>query len=712
MPITSKELELKAAKIFRKINRLKATSSKLEKLDELLQMLQKMIDSDRNNQSTSDAALHVDAAFHGLVHAYIDLCLMHKLKFQMDMLFDGIQAEMKCLPQQPEQLTQARFHSLVQRLQVVMEIDSQHPQAEQFFKTLIQDYPELTEQALVGDLAFNLTPFQQPELVLELTCRFADLTQSSVLQTRYASYQRHFSTDDVPSPDQNSEALVRLRFSQNQLSEFDLFHEELHTKPGYAIAVNKHPLEEAVFSDWFQCYKRFLNAHNPQYCYGASPFTFNVFGCHKLNMPDVAKCFEQCWFAHGTLDEASRLFLVDLRTIATYIRSQLSYCGFCPALTQEKLIVGIEMLPRYLNPECDRRWRYFSSDQTGTGVLPTGNDIAISLTPISLSSPLDSSALVEVGPTPYIEKALQFLQSHEASALAEQMYRNLCHCLHCGAPYKPHTMTCSACKTDFWKLAFKNPETTVDHLKYVKIPDLSMLEREMPHSSSSKQKQNLRGKDLSFDQLWSDPEVRKILSTQPESSVEADSSHQQAVQGIAQKPAEPEEPISSSSGRFELHEKLRGLLSQKYRERKAIEAAFSQPTETPSTYKPGYFPGEQETFEAVAPPEQPLPLHQAELLDAVKKLKPRKKSELSKRGVVRVIYHATIDKELCPLCAYLDGMVMDPDDPATDIFSPPLFPGCTCRREYILKTEKPGKWPQVSFIFPSKELLGYLQKKF
>jgi hypothetical protein len=183
------------------------------------------------------------------------------------------------------------------------------------------------------------------------------------------------------------------------------------------------------------------------------------------------------------------------------------------------------------------------------------------------------------------------------------------------------------------------------------------------------------------------------------------------VQGIAQKPAEPEEPISSSSGRFELHEKLRGLLSQKYRERKAIEAAFSQPPETPSTYKPGYF------RENKKPPG--LLRHQNSLSCASgRTARCREKTETAKKIRIKQTRRRTRDlscdddKELCPLCAYLDGMVMDPDDPATDIFSPPLFPGCTCRREYILKTEKPGKWPQVSFIFPSKELLGYLQKKF
>ncbi|GAK57434.1 hypothetical protein U27_04401 [Candidatus Vecturithrix granuli] len=730
MKITRKELESKAAKIFRKVNRLKTTSSKLEKLDELLQTLRNMVDSNVNNQGTSGNARHADPAFHGLVQAYSDLCVMHKLKFQMDALFEGIQADMKRLAQQPEQLTPSQFDSLVQRLQVVMEIDSQHPEAGQLFKTLVEGYPEFAEHTLVGDLSFDLTPYQLPELVIDITCRFADLTQNSILQSRYPSYQRRFSGNDASLQEQNAHAMVRLRFSLNQLTEFDLFHEELHTKPGYAIAVNNHPMEESVFSDWFQCYKRFLNAHNPQYCYGASPFTFNVFGCHKLYMPDVAKCLDQCWFSHGAMDEASRLFLVDVRTIAAHIRSYLPHCGFCPALTREKLLIGVGVLPQYVNPECDRRWQYFSSGEGQSGVLPRGDDIAIALTPISLSSQIDASTLLEVGPTPYIEKILQFLQSRDTSALAEQAYRNLCHCLHCGAPYKPHTMTCSACKIDFWKLAIKNPETTVDHLKYAKIPDLTFVEQEMAHpltSAAPTPQQSHSGKDLSFDQLWSDPEVRKILSTDQKPSEKSDTSQVTFDQDVPREPAEIEEPLSqssSSAGRFELHEKLRSLLSHKYRERKAIEEAFSQPAETsPSSsfaeessgYQPARASIDRETSVVVPSTDQApetIPSHQAELLDALKKLKPRKKSELSKRGVVRVIYHATIDKELCPLCAYLDGMVMDPDDPATDIFSPPLFPGCTCRREYVLKTEKPSKWPQVSFTFPSKELLGYLQKKF
>ena len=180
-------------------------------------------------------------------------------------------------------------------------------------------------------------------------------------------------------------------------------------------------------------------------------------------------------------------------------------------------------------------------------------------------------------------------------------------------------------------------------------------------------------------------------------------------------------------GRFDLHEKLRRLVSKKYRERKAIEDAFERPT-PPKDWRNSrdrrsstladasaddmWLPGEAPTRpRGDGKPDARFSQESAELLNAVKKLKPRQKSDLSKRGVVRVIYHATMDKESCPLCAYLDGMVMDPDDPASDIFSPPLFQGCTCRREYVLKTEKPSNWPDVTFEFPPEELLIYLEKQ-
>lgn len=736
MNITRKELETKAAKTFRKANRLKATALKIEKLNEFLEVL-RTLQADESSLSSDSAPAP------RLVQAYRDLCFIQKLKFQLDALFDGIRTDMKQLAKISDQLTQVQFDFLVRRLTLVMEIDNQYPEANQLLIALQQEFPQFAAHSSVGNLALDLTPYQRQHLIIEMTCRLTDLTQNSRLGSLYTTYQRPPSETAAMS-DLPGKTRVSLRFTQKQLSEFGVFHEELRTKPGYALVVNAHPVDEGVFSEWFQCYQRFLKAQTPQYCYGASPFTFNVFGCHKLRLPDVAKSLDRCWFHYGTLDQDSSLFLLDLNAIAAHIRSQLPHCGFCPALTQEKLLIGLGVLPRYINPECDPRWEYCFQDEHSACVLPRGDEIAIALRPDAFSSQMDPAAFLEVGSSPYIEKVLKYLEAHETRTLAESAYRNLSHCLHCGAHYKLHTMTCSQCKMQFWKLALKDPEATREHLQYRRKPDLKLLQQAMLDSSpaaSHQQAQRARQDKVSFDQLWSDPEVRKILSSKEERpSEEIATASDETMSEPEHVPDESGDHAASfsaqsSSGRFDLHGKLRSLLSQKYRERKAIEDAFSQTSDpippparaqesphTPpplseqiSTGKARQAPRAQEPPSASAPPEQdppPLSPQQAELLDALKKLKPRKKSELSKRGVVRVIYHATMDKETCPLCAYLDGMVMDPDDPATDIFSPPLFPGCTCRREYVLKTEKPHKWPAVTFIFPPEELLTYLQKKF
>jgi hypothetical protein len=418
-------------------------------------------------------------------------------------------------------------------------------------------------------------------------------------------------------------------------------------------------------------------------------------------------------------------------------------------MSQEKLDRGLALIPRHINPECNNHWNYLCRDGKKIGVIPAGNDIAI---PSQNSDPdnEESSLLIEIGSTPYIDHVLRHLQLKTVANFEETAYKSISHCMECGAPYKPHTMTCSRCKKDFWKYAQKNPGPIVTKLKYTRAVDLhtsqEKKDRIAKHNMVERRSKKTKA-DVSFDQLWRDPQVQEMLSEEQESA------HQQ--QPAAEKNEKPavdrEERIfaddttpsppsfhpkrpSPSQGRFDLHSKLRSLMSKRYRERKAIEHAFGEPQqiapslqseeekarksrryeETSEPYKEERKPQpETSTSQAQASSgqeEHGVHTGNADLLDAVKKLKPRQRSELSKRGVVRVIYYATMDKETCPLCGYLDGMVMDPDDPATDIFSPPLYPGCTCRREYVLKTEKPSNWPEVTFRFPPKDLLGYLEK--
>ena len=758
MNISKKELESKISKYLRKANRLKSTRLKLEKIDELLEILHEA--SATYNTSGNQAAFGDSLKgeeINRLLDAYIELCYIHKLKFQTDALFAGVKNDLNTLEQHPDQMTQSLFDSLLRRTYVVLDIDPKHPEAQFLIQALTEEYPQYAENSSARNISLNISPYQLPKLFIEIDCNVEYITGNNKLQAIYKTYQRPSVSNTKGTPSNESTSACHLRFYLDQLKEFELFHEALRMKPDYTITVNGQQLDEKSFTGWFQCYKRSLKANTPQYCYGASPFTFNLFGCHKLQMPDVAKDIEHCWFHYGALDQESGLFLVATERIANQIHARLAYCGFCPALTQEKLAVGLALLPTYLNPECDARWRYlYTADGKRTGVIPSGNDIAIS----SDREPQIES-LMEVGTTPYVEKVLHYLQSADMTNLAETAYRDLSHCLHCGELYKPHTMICSKCKTAFWRHALKNPEQILENFNYTRKPELLLPEGKTTDLPQKPVKRRIKTQKepVSFDLLWSDPEIQQILSKPREGQNKPHNSKNTSLtpsesavllpsKNMRQQPSEPKKALidyeeaetvslppaqsspTPSSNRFDLHGKLRSLVSKRYRERKAIEQAFSHTNTPPLSAKTEVkAPGKAKNLspqihlndETPARPSERrshiLPEPQRsdnrgskddELINAVKKLK---KSKLSKRGVVRVIYHATMDKDICPLCNYLDGMVMDPDDPATDIFSPPLYPGCTCSREYVLKTEKPNNWPEVNFRFPPKELLIYLDKK-
>lgn len=765
--ISIKTIESKTAKYLRKANRLKPTHAKLERIDELMALIQTQFPPSNQNPETLTENQKLE--FHHL-QDLLELCSLHKLKFQIDAVISGIRTEIQQIKHTPDQLTQELFNALYQRLQTIIDIDVDYLEARELLHLLAVEYPQFIQDTEDMTPSLNIRQYKTPQLRIDLTCNLEDLEGHEALKAKYPRYQSPLTPKPQAQSSADTTSQCRMRFSLKNLKDLEFFHEELRVKSSYTVTINKQPITEQHFSDWLHCYKRFLNANNPRYCYGASPFTFNVFGCHKLYMPDIAKQLDHCWFHHGTLHQESGIFFISIHSIVEQLQQHLSHCGFCPALTPDKLSIGMKALPHYLNPECDPRWTYCYIQGELTEVIPVGNELAIAAIKPDFSHP-ETLSLIEVGSTPYIDKVLHYLLSRNPNVLREPAYSGLSTCIRCGSPYKLHTMTCSKCNVDFWKYALKNIEQALTQLRVVR--DLTFQPRQVPPREAevpriaASQIKRSEGTSVSFDQLWNDPQVQEILSKtdeQAEPVRETPSSPQKDASSLtARKSPDTRQdihkvlaelsasrknrrrktvPKPSPSERLQFHEKIWSLISHKYRERKAIETAFSPPRapeDLPSS--PENLPASLEQTPSPEPDLLPtsiregaesdttshdsqrtIPLSQevsdegmdpekAALFNAIKSLKSRQKSELSKRGVVRVIYHATMDKETCPLCQYLDGMVMDPDDPATDIFSPPLYPGCTCSREYVLRTEKPKNWPKVTFKFPPKELLIHLDKE-
>ena len=97
--MSKKELERKIAKTLRKANRLKSPKLQLERVNELLAALQGLQARSLNGarKLLNGGTPQAEHLSHERLSLYIELCQMHKLKFQMDGLLQSVKEEVKKL---------------------------------------------------------------------------------------------------------------------------------------------------------------------------------------------------------------------------------------------------------------------------------------------------------------------------------------------------------------------------------------------------------------------------------------------------------------------------------------------------------------------------------------------------------------------------------------------------------------------------------------
>ncbi|MBD3305744.1 hypothetical protein GF339_05125, partial [candidate division KSB3 bacterium] len=177
--MSNEELITTISKYLRKANRLKALRAKLAKIDELTALLQAQASPP---EETPAEATRAASPSDETLASYLELCTIAKQKFQMDALFAGIQNDLHQAQRHPAALDQDMFHSLIQRLHVVLYLDANHPEAPSLLQTLQEDYPQYD---LPSSTDLNLSPYQPPKLCFEIRCNRDDVLESDQLAALY-----------------------------------------------------------------------------------------------------------------------------------------------------------------------------------------------------------------------------------------------------------------------------------------------------------------------------------------------------------------------------------------------------------------------------------------------------------------------------------------------------------------------------------------------
>lgn len=196
-----------------------------------------------------------------------------------------------------------------------------------------------------------------------LTVSFSK-SSSKIFAQVLSSVQIHPSFKQTKGP--NSEDIYEVAFEPDDILNFDQLWNRIKEWKSTVIKIRGDIVDRNTVSKWLICYRDKLKTKdtNPLFCFGASPFTYNLFGCHRIMLRDGIGSFGMCWYHMGKFDN-SAVFHVDREAIAVRVKQDSYLYRICPALDIERIKRGLMLIPEQINVKRDKGW---AIEQHYTGI--------------------------------------------------------------------------------------------------------------------------------------------------------------------------------------------------------------------------------------------------------------------------------------------------------------------------------------------------------
>lgn len=155
----------------------------------------------------------------------------------------------------------------------------------------------------------------------------------------------------------NEEDVHELTFDADDVLNFEQLWIRIKNWKSTIVKINDEIVDRNSISKWLICYRDKLKEKmtNPLFCFGASPYTFNLFGCHRIMLRDGIGAGGMCWYHMGKFDRKG-IFHVDREAIATKIKQDIQTYKICPALDIEKIKRGLMLIPDTIDVRKDNGW--------------------------------------------------------------------------------------------------------------------------------------------------------------------------------------------------------------------------------------------------------------------------------------------------------------------------------------------------------------------
>lgn len=223
---------------------------------------------------------------------------------------------------------------------------------------------------LVSPFVTEYEPFLRRPWTLKLEFQYSS-SKALPQILKVAKTLKGFSEEQ----DENGTPVYQVVFGPLDVLDFDKIYVKVKNWKGTLIYINEQIVTKSEVAKWFICYRdkiKFLESQ-PLFCWGASTFTANIFGCHRTKIRDTDWNWNSCWYSIGELDNRG-IFHIDKQRIVELMIQNLKPYHICPALNPKYLELGMRLIPDIINPRKDPRWNYHAlSDGDPIGVIPATN---------------------------------------------------------------------------------------------------------------------------------------------------------------------------------------------------------------------------------------------------------------------------------------------------------------------------------------------------
>ena len=123
-----------------------------------------------------------------------------------------------------------------------------------------------------------------------------------------------------------------------------------------SIKIQHVPIERSIVGGLNYCYGDKLKSNNNGFCFGASAYTNNPFGCHRLKI----SVGNHSWWSFGRYNDEKN-WVIDKIALKKRMLEQAQSYLYCPAFDLEYSLLVLDALPKFLNPKKDQEnWIFYN----------------------------------------------------------------------------------------------------------------------------------------------------------------------------------------------------------------------------------------------------------------------------------------------------------------------------------------------------------------